>query len=47
MGVGNPGNVLENSCPERWNNIDVLFLHLLDFEVSVNYIKSSKATIFY
>ena len=39
--VGNPGNVLENPFPERWHNIDILIIHLLDFEESVNNIKSS------
>ena len=41
MRVGNPGNVLENSFPQRWHNIDILIIQLLDFEESINNIKSS------
>ena len=39
MRVRNPVNVLENSIPERWKNLNILILHLSDLEEAINHIK--------
>ena len=45
MTVGNPVDVLQNSFPQRWDNIEVLFIHLPDLEKRVDHVKSATPII--